>query len=216
MCDSILFRHTYFFSGENLPHLKEVKLDMFGIGSGLMQELSKLKSLKTLHLNNITTPLAEIDFSAFTQLVGLTGLGLSENDFSNIDLTALGELQNLEDLWLAECNLTYLPDFLTKLTNLSALDISTNSIGDFSLLEQLPQLEYLGLEKSNLNTVPNSLSTLINLKEVYLDRNYLSQADFTPLMELKNLERLYLEGSSIWNLPDSLKTLQDRGVEIYY
>ncbi|MBN2354632.1 leucine-rich repeat domain-containing protein [candidate division KSB1 bacterium] len=82
------------------------------------------------------------DLSGVEYCRNLTVLDLSQNDL--VDVTRLGGLEMLEELYLAE-NDIFSIDSLAFLTRLKKLDIAFNHIEDISVLFDLPELEYLNI-----------------------------------------------------------------------
>jgi len=103
----------------------------------------------------------------------VTKVHLGYNELATLP-PEIGNLTNLEELWLNNNELTTLPHEIGNLKNLERLDLSENQ----------------------LTTLPHEIGNLKNLKDLYLDYN-----QFTTLPpeigNLKNLETL-----SLYNNPN--------------
>jgi len=140
----------------------------------------------------------------------------------------IGELVNLEKLYLGKNNLKTLPKSIGKLKNLKILSIQyneinslPNEIGEMTNLKQitlnqnklitlpstigsLKNLEILELKFNQLTSLPDEITDCEKLKFVYLNRNNL-EALPSDLGKLTSLKELYLAGSgALVNVPESL------------
>ena len=103
-------------------------------------------------------------------------------------LVGLGQLTNLEFLWLAGNHIVDVSP-LAQLTNLEFLLLSENHIVDVSPLAQLTNLTWLNLIRNPIADV-TPLAKLTNLETLHLASNQIE--DVTPLAKLTNLIRLSL------------------------
>uniref|UniRef100_A0A0E0JDP2 non-specific serine/threonine protein kinase n=1 Tax=Oryza punctata TaxID=4537 RepID=A0A0E0JDP2_ORYPU len=92
-------------------------------------ELTSLIALE-IDLNNLA---GSVDFSSFQRLKKLRALNLSHNNLSVImddegDNSSSTYLSELNELGLACCNITTFPSILTRLSDMSYLDLSCNKI----------------------------------------------------------------------------------------
>ena len=108
-------------------------------------------------------------------------------------LVGLGQLTNLEFLWLSENQIVDVSP-LVQLTNLEFLLLSGNQIADVTPLAQLTNLKWLMLSTNQIADV-SPLAQLTNLEELNLSANQI--ADITPLAQLTNLEELHLSYNRI-------------------
>ncbi len=156
-------------------------------------------------------------------------------------LTQLKSL-NLHRTWIGGGN----PTFLSKLTNLTHLNLSRNSISNLTPLSNLTKLTYLNLGENQISDL-TPLSNLSNLTTLHLSYNQIS--DIAPLSNLTNLIHLSLwqnnisdltplvynpalgssKGASIWvsynplglsdpndRDHDNIQILQSRGATVWY
>ncbi|MCY4030087.1 MAG: M12 family metallo-peptidase, partial [Acidobacteria bacterium] len=125
---------------------------------------------------------------------------------------SLGDLANLEELWLLENSLTGpIPDSLGDLANLEILVLSWNGLtGPIpDSLGDLANLEILSLAANSLTgPVSDSLGDLANLEELWLLENSLTGPIPDSLGDLANLEILVLSWNGLTGpIPDSLGDL---------
>ena len=118
----------------------------------------------------------------------VVGLSLSGNELSGAIPSSLGNLANLQWLWLYDNELSgTIPSSLGNLAN----------------------LQYLGLNDNELSgTLPSSLGNLANLTELVLSGNQLSGAIPSSLGNLSNLEYLFLNENELsGEIPQSYTSL---------
>jgi hypothetical protein len=142
----------------------------------------------------------------------VTAIDLSQNGLSGTLPESLGNLSNLELLFLQDNKLIgSIPESLGNLTNLTTLYLQLNELSGSipSSLGSLTNLVNLHLYENELSgSIPESLSTLTNLTKLHLYRNQLSgsiPASLSALTKLKSLDlsRNQLSGS----IPESLGQL---------
>lgn len=153
-------------------------------------------------------------------------------DFSNMELTLLPEsfiltkMQtctslniscNLFELWppelqshtLAQLNISMnnireIPDSISKLTNLRALNLAGNQLGYISTaLCRLKLLEYLDLSKNNLSIIPPEISSLENLKELQAFENKFESIP-VEIVQLTHLELIDFSNNKIKSIPNEI------------
>ena len=142
----------------------------------------------------------------------VTGLFLDTNELTGSIPSSLGNLTNLEMLWLADNELTgSIPSSLGNLTNLKWWYLHGNELtGSIpSSLGNLTNLEGLWLRSNELTgSIPPSLGSLTNLKQLHLSSNKLTGSIPSSLGSLTNLERLWLSGNELTgSIPPSLGSL---------
>ena len=101
----------------------------------------------------------------------------------------LGYLSNLEVLKLSY-DLTYIPNEISKLSNLRSLDLSDNKLGMIPKeFGNLLNLQKLKLFNNSLSFVPKELGNLSNLKVLDISYNFLTSipAELGNLLNLKEL-----------------------------
>jgi len=116
--------------------------------------------------------------SPLANLTSLTGLGLGNNQISDISL--LANLTNLTTLSLSENQISNI-SLLANLTNLTELGLGNNQISNISSLSNLIKLKQLALDGNQI-TALSALSGLTDLRIVWLDNNNI--ADISPLSGL--------------------------------
>ncbi|KAJ8448974.1 hypothetical protein Cgig2_004029 [Carnegiea gigantea] len=211
----------------NLTRLKELYLDQVDISSSVQDILTNLTllevvSLKVCNLNDLIGFLPK-----FQPNSPLKRLGLSVTSFYGELPSSIGELANLEDLYLYECLFSGpLPSSLGNLTKLTSLDLSGSNAfsGDLpSSLINLTELHWLGLSHLqgrhealiswffNLNKltslyldffnlggeIPSVISNLTSLTVLDLLNNGLTGAIPHWLMNLTQLNVLILSGNQL-------------------
>ncbi len=146
----------------------------------------------------------------FGQLCRLVRLTL--HDFHSSTLGVIGQLSNLEYLWIGESTILTLPPEIGMLRNLKELSIGN---GQFRVLPpeigQLSNLERLVLTSLFIETLPPEIGQLTNLKYLDLNSNSASGAMFIPteIGNLRNLEELYLNASELTSIPEELGQLSN-------
>jgi internalin A len=135
----------------------------------------------------------------------------TELDLSELALTALpeqlGQLGNLQTLYLADNQLTALPEQLGQLGNLQYLDLQNNQLTALpEQLGQLGNLQHLDLHYNQLTALPEQLGQLGNLQYLYLQNNQLTALP-EQLGQLGNLQILYLNNNQLTALPEQLGQL---------
>ena len=105
------------------------------------------------------------------RLTKLQQLSLAENQLTTVP-ESLGQLTQLQELWLDNNRLTSVPESLGRLTQLHELWLSENRLESVpESLGQLTQLKTLSLSGNRLRSLPDSLDKLTALGQFYLHRN---------------------------------------------
>lgn len=138
---------------------------------------------------------------------------LKELRLRNCQLTSLppeiGQLTNLEKLYLRNNQLVKFPSELSRLTNLKELELSFNGFIDLPhsfLKSPLPHLKKLNLADNQLRKLPPELIHFNSLIELDLSRNKL--IDIPPeIAGLVNLKRLFISANSLIELPPEISQL---------
>ncbi|XP_031254688.1 receptor kinase-like protein Xa21 [Pistacia vera] len=190
--------------------------------SGIPPSTAEFPNLEGLYLgvNNFTGP-----FPGFiTNASKLSTIDIGDNSFSGFIPETIGNLKNLERLYLSGNYLTsYLtsstPDLslispLTNCQNLRRLDLGRNplnsiipsSIGNLSV-----SLERLYMDKCNIRgTIPKEIENLSNLIEIGLQDNELTGSVPVTLGGLQKLQALNLEHNKLEGfIPSSLCQLNE-------
>ncbi|CAH1438744.1 unnamed protein product [Lactuca virosa] len=139
-----------------LPLLENLYLGNNMFTGGLPSELFKCRSLKRLSLDNNQLH-GEINGGStspsFIQLINLTHLGLSSNNFTG--------------LWELEVLLSSLPNLQLLMLSDSGLSV----VSDNSSSYVNPEFSFLGLASCKLNLFPESLRAMKNLSFLDLSNN---------------------------------------------
>ncbi len=115
---------------------------------------------------------------------------------------SLGQLTQLQALDLTSNQLTALPESLGQLTQLQALFLSYNQLTALpESLGQLTQLQTLYLMGNQLTALPKSFGQLTQLQSLYLNNNQLIALP-ESLGQLTQLQTLYLVSNQLTALPE--------------
>ena len=131
----------------------------------------------------------------------VTELSLVQNQLSGTISPELGDLSNLEKLWLHYNQLSgTIPPALGNLSNLTSLVLNRNQLSGTipAALGNLTNLTSLVLDCNQLSgTIPARLGNLTNLTRLDLSENQLSGAIPATLGNLTNLTRLDLSDNQL-------------------
>ena len=126
----------------------------------------------------------------------VTEVDLSSNNLNGTIPPAIGQLSDIEKLWLKENNLTgIIPPELGQLSILKELSLSQNDLSGTIPpgLGQLSNLTALGLRENNLSgSIPPEIGQLANLEVLQLYTNNLSGTIPSELGQLARLQQLVL------------------------
>jgi hypothetical protein len=112
---------------------------------------------------------------------------------------------------LQDNEITSVPPEIGQLVNLQALYLSDNKLTSVPLeIGQLANLRSLILSGNKLITVPSEIGQLANLQELYLSDNDLTSLP-PEIGQLANLEELYLSGNALTGLPPEIGRLTNLG-----
>lgn len=184
--------------------------DLSDIDSSYWQYITGIEILKT-GLNQIPKNILEQN-----QLTYLSIRGRWQNrTYNNFDTLPkdLFDLTNLEILNLEQCNITFIPDGISKLKNLKKLYLYNNKLislpRDFGKLN----IEILSLSENKFEEIPEQVFDIKNLKKFVFRLNNLEEIP-VELFQLDNLRELYLSDNKICKVPDEIKNLKK--LEILY
>lgn len=182
-----------------------------------LESLTLLPNLKQLVVKINEWDDSDIaDFTPIAQLSGLESLYISYEKEESIDLSFLGEMHTVTELFVTHCNLED-SSFLGQMPQLQRLSLYETPVEDLAVLEKLPELvelslygnenakhieavgtltkmQDLGLQYCGIEDI-GFLRGLTELRGVNLNGNSIS--DITPLSELRKLERLGLSENGI-------------------
>lgn len=139
-------------------------------------------------------------------LTNLEGLFLNQNQLTTLP-NSLENLVNLREFHLHKNRLTTIPDGLSSLTNLTLLFLHQNQLSVLpDSLKNLANLVFLVLSENQLMVIPDGLARLAKLEFLILSQNQLTTIP-DSLGYLANLEGLFLDKNRLLALPDSLGSL---------
>lgn len=165
---------------------------------GSCGDLRWFTGLKSLTIDGATLD----DASAIGSCTALQNLFIRNAILSTDVLQSIGTLKGLQTLTLKECNISSI-SFLSGLTELTELDLSSNAIRDITALSQLSKLTQLNLSSNALI----SLSGLENLTLLTsLDVSFNSIVSTAPLASMHALLELDISSNALRSL-DSIGNL---------
>ncbi|CAL5977736.1 leucine-rich_repeat domain-containing protein [Hexamita inflata] len=175
---------------KNINCLKELNLEHLGLNYNRnidINGLQNLKQLKQLFLSSCGIK----DINILEKLP-IEELDLSAN--AGLNLEPIKNIVSLKKLSVWGCNLKKIL-FLQNLTNLTDLNLSrNNNLYDITPLSKLNNLTFLNLAYTGLNET-YALKTLTNLQNLDLSNNNIFEIE--DLSSLKQLEKVNLEGNKI-------------------
>jgi internalin A len=140
------------------------------------------------------------------QLSNLQMLFLHENQLTTVP-EAIGQLSNLQKLYLSNNQLTTVPEAIGQLSNLQELYLYNNQLTTVpEAIGQLSNLQKLYLYNNQLTTVPEAIGQLSNLQWLYLHENQLTTVP-EEIGQLSNLQTLSLSNNQLQSLPESMQRL---------
>lgn len=117
---------------------------------------------------------------------------------------AVGQLYNLERLWISSNHIQDLPRELFQLCNLTHLDLCSNRIQAVpDEISEMRSLCHLDLSQNQVKTLPSTFSQLSFLCHLNLGQNQFESFPLV-LLDLKRLRVLKLNGNQISRVPKRL------------
>jgi Leucine-rich repeat (LRR) protein len=169
------------------------------------EEVFENKNIKVLYLygNELDSIPGKIG-----QLDQLEELYIGKNHLKTLP-KEIGQLENLKVLSVQFNDLAYLPAEIGSLKKLERLVLNQNSLRSLPHeIGQLTNLQDLQLKMNWLDSLPKEIGNCSNLRFVYLNRNNLRSLP-ESINQLTNLKELYLAGSGqLVQLPESLCDLR--------
>jgi len=137
--------------------------------------------------------------------------GATKLDLNRMGLTevpeAIGQLRQLQLLYLRNNSLSSLPEAIGQLGQLRYIYLDNNKISSLpAALLQLGQLRYIYLDNNGISSLPKEIGQLRQLRYLYLRNNSISSLP-EAIGELSQLRYLYLDNNFISSLPEGLGQL---------
>ena len=147
--------------------------------------------------------------AALLPLTNLTELSIGNNNFAIGDIeTFLQNFPKIETLDLAHIGLTAVPQNLSQIPKLTALNLSNNSLSqNFGNLSALISLQELDLSGNGLTKIPSEIAPLTRLTSLNVGNNLFTTNFAGPLASLLNLQWLSFQGNQISDFPAELSQL---------
>lgn len=140
----------------------------------------------------------------------LVGLYLEDNELEKLE-EDVGDLKELEELYLRRCKLAMLPSALgAALPKLDSLYLEDNQLTEGSFPEsfgQLSALKGLTLHRNQLAAIPAPVLQVTSLVELYLDSNSVAGDLPEAIGDLVALREIGLGNNAITGLPASFGNL---------
>ena len=169
-----------------------------------LEELSKLKKLKTITLRN--GYIFNDNYNIFLNLNNLTEFVFENCEFENADLIASLKLKSLS---LINCKIESY-SFVNVLDNLEELSIINGTI-EIEKLNMLNHLKYLQISYSNItDSTELNISTL---EELYIDNTNINNFNF--LNSLLNLKRISIDENQYINNKELFNNLIKRNILVF-
>lgn len=169
-------------------------LDYYGTDLGAISGLSQLEVLSVQFAGNLP---AETMWNT-DALTGLTLKRLEIDNYSLSDLTDIGGLTSLQELWLTRCPLTDLSP-LANLTGLETLYLGgINGVGLQNAIRDLTPLAGLTrLQRLSLVGFEGDLSPIAALPLTQLTIAWSTVSDYSPLASMKTVSDLALGNTNL-------------------
>jgi hypothetical protein len=147
-------------------------------------------------------------------LVNLNELYLYDNQFTSLP-PEIGNLVNLSELNLKGNQLTSLPPEIGNLENLWALNLSGNQLTSIPPeIGSLVNLYHFDLIDNQLTSIPPEIGNLASLGWLHLDDNQLTSIP-PEFGDLVNLQSILLKGNLLVTLPPEIGNMANlRGIDL--
>lgn len=144
--------------------------------------------------------------------VGIEGIDLSVNEFTDIDLSKFTALKKIDLSWnelttypklpptIETINLqgNYIPELPPNRSNqIKRLDLSSNDIVNLDTIGDYTNIEWLNISSNFLHTLPSTLASLSKLSYLNLGHNNLSEVseDWKEIVVSLDLTELVLDAN---------------------
>ncbi|KAG5550794.1 hypothetical protein RHGRI_015678 [Rhododendron griersonianum] len=222
-----------------LSNLNRLQIDQNNISGTIPESFSNLNSVRHIHLNNnslsgqIPPQLSNLSTllhmlldnnnltgylpPEFFNLSELRILQLDNNNFSGAEIpTSYGNLSALVKLSLRNCSLQGAVPDLSRIANLSYLDLSQNQLSGYIPSNPLsPSMTTIDLSNNQLNgSIPDSYSDLPSLQKLSLENNNLIGSVAAKIWQNKSFGAkaqlvLDLRNNSLSNIIGDLSPLEN-------
>lgn len=163
-----------------------------------LKDLSHLPNLKQLILDfGEWDDSSIVDFSPIAQLSQLEQLTINYEKEEEIDLSFLGEMHSLNELYLTRCRIGD-ASFLGEMPQLQRLSLYETPVEDLAVLEKLPKLLELSLSGNTNAKHIEAVGTLKNMEDLGIQ--YCGITDIGFLSGLTKLRALNLNGNSVTDI----------------
>ena len=192
------------FTEEELNNITEIVIDYNNESDSsfvFLEELSKLKNLKTITLRN--GYIFNDNYNIFLNLNNLSEFVFENCEFENADLIASIKLNALS---LINCKIESYT-FINVLEKLEELTIINGQI-EIEKINMLKNLKYLQLSYSNMTD--NAILNINTLEELYIDNTNINNFEF--LNNLLNLKRVSIDETQYNNNKELFNNLIKRNV----
>jgi hypothetical protein len=116
----------------------------------------------------------------------------------------IGQLVELQNLSVWACNMSSLPEEVAFLSQLRALNLSSNPLNKFPMgITKIVSLTNLTLTNCGLKTIPAQMADLANLEELVLSKNELTEFPFA-ITELFGLTTQVLQTREVTDFARNL------------
>lgn len=176
-------------------------------------EISTVEALNLLKIKNGFTASGMTSFGGLEYFKNLTEIQLysAGNSTEALDMSAISELINLEELSCGDSNITSLPN-LSKLTKLRTLECYFTKLTSLPDLSTLVNLETLDVEDNDIESLPN-LTKSTKLTSLLCAGNM--RLNITDFSVFSNLIRLSYSGSGLDKLANTAHLTKLRSLACY-
>ena len=140
-------------------------------GVSLVQKEIKVLEMLEKQLGSAIPNIEKIDDYSFgfqKKDTFIIGIGLFNKELTSLPEN-IGQLNNLQELYISDNKLIYLPESLGELTKLQILNLVGNQLTSFpESFRRLKSLQRLSLSYNQLTSLPENFGQLTNLQELYL------------------------------------------------
>lgn len=212
-----------------------INLKKLRVGNNKINDISILSNLSNLENlgiegNNITDLNVLVQISGLKKLVISSGTNfdgdgfyIGSNPLNKESFETIGQLKNLEELYLQDANISDL-SFLKNLENLKDLNLKYNKIRDINVISGLTNLQKLTLGYNKINDI-SILENLTHLYWLQLSDNQISDISvISKLTKLTNVLDFWNQtietttsrsGTKEIELPQILKAAKDINSKVY-